>query len=426
MTPTTIPSPTRRRRGARALTAVALAGAAAAAAAAPAAADSIVFVKDANVWLANPDGSGQYQVTTDGTADNPYQSPTQADDGTIVTVRAKPNLGPLILLRQNGAVVREVPVALMQFGPFEPAISPDGRRIAYQEVYRDSFQTTSDVRITESDRLTSPLVYGTPGPGAGSPAWIGNERIFIGSYTSARTMVPGQGPVEWWNDWDHARQLGNSEDLDDGDVAANGNVAFVRGDRDDNTIQLYHGDGGLASRPQPTCTLSNPSPGPNGKRFEDPTFAPSGNALAWQEGDGVWTVTFPEGNCGRGVPRLTIPGASEPDWGPAPVNPGPRPQTETPGERSGGQVTRPDQRTVVDPPRRPTKRTAASASCAKLRGAKRDACELRAALARCAAGPKRRRAACVTAARRSAAVKACRRKPAKQRRRCVAQAKRRR
>ena len=49
----------------------ALPAAACALAALPAAAsaDSIVFVKDANVWLAHADGSGAYQVTTDGTAD---------------------------------------------------------------------------------------------------------------------------------------------------------------------------------------------------------------------------------------------------------------------------------------------------------------------------------------------------------------------
>ena len=48
----------------------------------PAIADSMVFIRDGNVWLANPDGSGQYQVTLDGTPDSPYSSPSQADDGT--------------------------------------------------------------------------------------------------------------------------------------------------------------------------------------------------------------------------------------------------------------------------------------------------------------------------------------------------------
>src|SRR4051794_39626584 len=53
--------------------------------AAPAHADSIVYVKDGNVWLTSPDGAKQYQVTADGG----YDSPSQADDGTIVALRAK-------------------------------------------------------------------------------------------------------------------------------------------------------------------------------------------------------------------------------------------------------------------------------------------------------------------------------------------------
>ena len=69
--------PTLARRG--------LVAAAAALALSPAlaSADSIVYVKDANVWLAAGDGGSQYQVTTDGTAEHPYRSPSQADDGTI-------------------------------------------------------------------------------------------------------------------------------------------------------------------------------------------------------------------------------------------------------------------------------------------------------------------------------------------------------
>ena len=61
-----------------------------AAVAAPAAADSMVYVKDGNVWLANADGSSPYQVTLDGTAANPYESSSEADDGTIVAIRPVP------------------------------------------------------------------------------------------------------------------------------------------------------------------------------------------------------------------------------------------------------------------------------------------------------------------------------------------------
>jgi hypothetical protein len=48
--------------------------------AAQASADSIVYLKDGNVWLSAPDGSQARQLTTGGR----WASPSQADDGTIV------------------------------------------------------------------------------------------------------------------------------------------------------------------------------------------------------------------------------------------------------------------------------------------------------------------------------------------------------
>ncbi|MGZ8634512.1 MAG: hypothetical protein ACXWZZ_11765, partial [Solirubrobacteraceae bacterium] len=67
------------------LTALVVAAAAVVALAATASADSIVYVKDGNVWLTSPDAARQYQVTFDGG----YSSPSQADDGTIVALRAR-------------------------------------------------------------------------------------------------------------------------------------------------------------------------------------------------------------------------------------------------------------------------------------------------------------------------------------------------
>src|SRR6188474_3247918 len=59
-----------------------LAAAIAIAAAGTAAADSIVYVKDRNIWIANPDGTGNRQITTDGREYSSYTDPTQSDDGT--------------------------------------------------------------------------------------------------------------------------------------------------------------------------------------------------------------------------------------------------------------------------------------------------------------------------------------------------------
>src|SRR5688572_13357231 len=67
-------------------------------------ADSIVFVKDANVWAASPDGSNQRQLTRDGTAAHPYRSPSQADDGTV----AASYLESIRLIRRDGSRIREL------------------------------------------------------------------------------------------------------------------------------------------------------------------------------------------------------------------------------------------------------------------------------------------------------------------------------
>jgi hypothetical protein len=61
-------------------------------------ADSLVFTRDSNVWLANPDGSGQYQVTLDGTASSPYSRPPRR-----TTERFSPSAGRPVAATSSGA-----------------------------------------------------------------------------------------------------------------------------------------------------------------------------------------------------------------------------------------------------------------------------------------------------------------------------------
>ena len=101
--------------------------------AAPAAAESLVYVKDSNVWSARPDGSEQQRLTSDGTPQNPYSSPSQADDGTIVAVRGTrfykldPQGRPAGTL---DSLLTDKPGSIGAVGPFDARISPDGRTIA--------------------------------------------------------------------------------------------------------------------------------------------------------------------------------------------------------------------------------------------------------------------------------------------------------
>jgi hypothetical protein len=353
--------------------AVTLACAAAAlAGAAPAGADSLVFVKSNNVWLASPDGSTQYQVTTDGSAENPYTSPSQADDGTIVAARAKPAGGPLYRMRQNGELLNTIPVAGVLAGPFAPQVSPDGALVAYEHVFSRNvngyIETSSDVRFTRADGSTPQGIGPETGRGANAPSWIDSTRAFVGVNQVAMTQVVGQPAAQWWSDYDHQPQWFNlGQTVEDGEVAPNGRIAVVRGDRDENTIQLYDSTGGLTSLPKPTCTLREPTAGPLGKRFVDPTFSPSGDAIAWQEGNGVWTMSLPPEGCAAGTPALLIDGASDPDWGPANVNPGARPAPKpVPGDTPHTEIEPPRDETQPSDPVRPVRALGAVIAQARL------------------------------------------------------------
>lgn len=335
-------------------------------------------------------------------------------------------------------MINEIPLAPMLAGPFAPHVSPDGKLVAYEHVFSRTvngyLETSSDVRFTRTDGLTEPSVFGETGRGAGAPSWIDSGRAFVGINAIATTQVVGQPAVEWWSDYDHQPQWFDfGEDVEDGEVASNGLVAVVRGDHEDNTIQLYRSDGGFTTLPIPACTLTGPSAGATGKQFRDPTFSPAADAIAWQEGDGVWTMDLPA-DCADGTPRLLIPGASEPDWGPANVNPGPRPvpgtaSPVTPAPRTTAPApgaTGPATRTDGVAPRAVTPR-AAPRGCAALAGAKRDACAHKRAVAACKAGGKAKRAACLKRAELAYAKKRCARtaKGKRARARCVAKATRR-
>ena len=134
--------------------------------AAPAHADSIAYVKDGNVWLASPDGAKGYQVTFDGG----YTSPSQADDGTIVAMQAR----RFVRMDRSGHRIGDAVAGVgttptpgtSLYGPYEPRVSPDGKRIAYwfgsytsyydPGCYCSLFHIEDNVTWSYADHFTDP------------------------------------------------------------------------------------------------------------------------------------------------------------------------------------------------------------------------------------------------------------------------------
>jgi Ca2+-binding RTX toxin-like protein len=290
------------------------------------AAGSLVFIKGGEVWLSNEDGTGQFQVTSDA-AGKPYSSPSQSDNGTIVALR---NAGGISVhvFKQNG----ERPVPSFNGGRgTDVAISPDGSRIALSELCGDS-----QGNLTRCVRYKT-LSGDSAGPFPGqfyAPSWIDNSTAVMSAGSTVWTHAAGTAanPTEWFSD----SQNGGTEALGDVEVAA-GRIALVRGQSAQfggtQTIQTYSFTT-VGAAPTPQCTIGNPTDGPNGAAFVDPTWSADGTRLAWQEGDGVWIVTgFPATGCPASFPSAaTIAGGSEPDWSPAANAPAPRdPDTDGDG-----------------------------------------------------------------------------------------------
>jgi WD40 repeat protein len=286
-------------------------------------ADSIVFVKDANVWVASPDGSNQRQLTRDGTADHPYRSPSQADDGTVAASR----LDRIRLIRRDGTLIREIdPPSLvnsvshaMDGTPVDVALSPDGKTIAYTFV-----SASCPVGASCGARAATGYVSagGAPLPGnlyLSNPSWVGNSRtLAFGGYLSQVNThdLGAADAVHWFDDYEIVGQM-DATDLGDGELTVQGDkLALVRSYGSDTHITWYTTNG--SALPSPQCATGKL------EGLYGPTWAPDGQSLAWGEPDGVWVK--PSALDCTVQPSLVIPGATEPDWGPAGVGAAAKPR----------------------------------------------------------------------------------------------------
>src|SRR3954453_21291154 len=194
----------------RTTTTLAACAVAALAAAAPASADSIVYVKDGNVWLPSPDAAKGYQVTFDGG----YDSPSQADSGMIVALHS----GQLVRLDRSGHQIGNAIDGIGSprppggggeafYGPYEPRVSPDGTKIAYwfgqySQYYSSPcncylFHRESQTTWTYADHFTDPSTESDYKKGVTQPEWLTNDRLlttYAGFSQNIWTYKIGQRP----------------------------------------------------------------------------------------------------------------------------------------------------------------------------------------------------------------------------------------
>ena len=319
--------------------------------AAPASADSIAYVKGGDVWLTTPDGARQQQVTHTGT----YSYVSQADDGTMVAAASGERLHKL---SRTGAVLADFttyvsdggPVSRFQ-GPFNPEISPDGTKVAF-EWFNDSYENApgcsettvppcqvytqrQGVGVTSSSAYTGPEAYGLM-TGWIYPQWLSNDtllRSFSGAvFTDDAVITPLGGAVDPWF-FDDQQGLG----VDDVELSRDLSTVIGIAGFNDEKLRVYRTLMSPFGAPdwnhQPFYTGNTPVAERcyelDGK-FESTTLAPGGGAMAYGTADGVYVASIPAG-CAPGAPgTLLAAGGRFPDWGPADVPPVSAFQTVTP------------------------------------------------------------------------------------------------
>ncbi|WP_028061063.1 TolB-like translocation protein [Candidatus Solirubrobacter pratensis] len=314
---------------------------------APAAADSLVFVKDGEVWISHADGAGARAVTR---APNNWAWPSVADDGTIVAAGGAQRVnaggtdsdgaGEIYRLDQAGRQLGP-PVATPgsnsspacpTYSPTSLRVSPDGRQVVY-----DAFHCDYQYPFLE-DLATGH--FGSFATDYARPQWLDATHVLIthigttfgnASFAVYDTVSgTGHGPSAdpYMDDYqataarDGSRVAVLEDDAPD----------FLDGVARHADIRIYSTAGGDVTNPVERCTLTlDPA---RISRFitASPAFSPDGARLMWAQDDGIHTApTANLDNCAAVQDTLLIAGGAYPFFGTAAATDAPPPgPTPTP------------------------------------------------------------------------------------------------
>jgi PKD domain len=305
----------------------------------PASAGSIVYLKGGNVWIAYADGSHARQFTKHKFN---WSSPSEADNGTVVVAGglARINAGgtdssgssELYRFQPNGTQIGgAIPTwgsysspSCPTFGPNSVRVSPDASKIAYG--IWDCADASYTALWTPATATGLKFPYQTLGQeDFYEPNWI-TSSLFVVSHagptvsdSQARwfTHKPTQADDAGVNGWNWAAMSGTGAQAvinragtilavfeDDAADWANGKPRNVR-------LWLFTDevDGSFARH----CTVTLDAAQTSRPLQLSPSFAPNGKALFWGNDKGVVEAsTATPGNCASVVPKVIIPGGSEP------------------------------------------------------------------------------------------------------------------
>jgi hypothetical protein len=288
---------------------------------------TIVYVKDYNVWITDGDGSFQTQVTSGGTAADPWQSPTESDNGVVVAHHS----GLIYRMNQRGEVfnVIDPPAIPDSLGNrlegrdlTETAISPDGTKIAYTYFKFAFGEKRAVTAFTDATQLTNFEQWGLAF--YDNPSWVTNSRVVLNpEYRTSPTKLydlVGQGQYDWFRDDYYAGQT--FKELADVEVSRDGQWTVAsRGTAGDETVIAFHNDGDVQVSPSPWRPIGIRAfeIGVEEKNLREPTVAPDSSTFAWAEPTGIFRSSDMNFNDATRYDILVAAGGSDPSWSTAAI-----------------------------------------------------------------------------------------------------------
>jgi hypothetical protein len=336
-------------------------------AAVPAAADTLVYVKNGGVYLAQPDGTQARPIIT---TNNDWAWPSETDAGIIAVAGGLPRTDgtfdpsgsdEIYEFNQQGAqVAGPVPTEGSYSTVNDPEyvshfrVAPDNSNVAWTDIssYADPFTAWrnpngSGTFSTASD-CCGPLSYS-------NPEWWGSTRLMI---THDGATLGGQPEFTFYNlsdgsnvGWGSDQAIGNASSYQV-TVSRNGLLYAVETDDGPDTGGAIHNiaitletantpPDSLSGSTQitPACKITLPAgqfATSHGSSLASMSFSSDGSTLAWGQDDGIYeaNVSNPS-DCATvtGSVHLVVPGGQMPFLGAAPLSP---PASTGKGGSTGG------------------------------------------------------------------------------------------
>ena len=317
-------------------------------------ADSLVYMKDGNVWISHGDGSNPRQVTG---APNTWSWPTEDDSGNILAAGGQESISggvedtagsEVYRLNQQGANLsapQQTPgsmstVSCPTYPPVGLRVAPDGQHYVYHSWFCDhnivEIGTVGGQGFTSSDYIED-MVF---------PTWVDNSEYLVsrGGDPGFGTCDPGSGQytcewggrtvgqqVNYWYPW--SADSSSSATGFDGEAISRDGTKFATVEDDgadylgaahNVELRLFTATGvpgpSHDTMPAPTfkCSLSLPADPQSTLWYynANPSFSPDGTKLAFAEPDGVHVANVASlaTSCAAISAPLVIPDATQPFW----------------------------------------------------------------------------------------------------------------